>query len=150
MKLRTITGSTLFAATLSCALLASSPSCKNAQQAENNVFTGEQLVCMVLPLVEGLLVGTPEQIGADIIKACPSLQGFTTEVVAWVNQWLKDQPQMKSSWAAFVAAAPDAPAKRESWHAFLAATRKGARVYPVAATDANTQGPLDAAIDLAH
>ena len=91
-----------------------SPSCKNATQAENAVFTTEQIVCMVIPLAEDLLTGTPEEIAKDIVVACPTLQGFTTEVVAFVNQWLKSSP-----------------AQKDNWKAFVAASRKGPRIYPV-------------------
>lgn len=124
-------------------VMAAAPSCKNPQQAENAVFTGEQLLCMTIPLVEDLLTGTPEEIASDIVRACPTLQGFTTEVVAFVNQWLKDAPQRKDAWRAYIAASPDAATERESWRSFVAFARKGPRVYPVATTDANAPASHD-------
>lgn len=121
-KVSLVAHATLFfgAWSLVAMIVSTEPSCKNVQQAENGVFTAEQIVCMVIPLAEDLLTGTPEEVAAAIVAGCPSLQGFTTEVVAFVNQWIKSSP-----------------AQKDSWKTFVAANGKGARVYPVAATDAN-------------
>jgi hypothetical protein len=79
-------------------LLLPALSCKNAQQAQAGIFTGEQIVCMVAGLAENVLVGTPDQVAADIVAFCPELKLLSANVVAFVTQWMASAPAKRTAW----------------------------------------------------
>jgi hypothetical protein len=86
------------------ALVTSETSCKSPAQAEAGIFTFEQVLCMVVPLADGVLTGTPEEVAKALEGVCPSLQGFTAQVIDFVTKWFAQAPAQRAAWKAWAAA----------------------------------------------
>jgi hypothetical protein len=102
MRPRRLLASLALAASLALPVASASTQtgCTNAQQATAAVFTTEELACMVDGLVVGNLSGTPEQIAAGLESVCGGrLQSLTQDVVAFVQQWLAQEPAARARWA---------------------------------------------------
>lgn len=73
-------------------------SCTQTQvkNAENTVFTTEQVVCMSASLADGVLTGPAGDVAEQVKALCPGLDNLTQDVVAFVNQFTTSLPQMRA------------------------------------------------------
>ena len=69
------------------ALLLVVPGCKNAQQAENGVFTGEEILCLTASLAADVLTGQTQQDAEYLVQACKIAPTLTQDVINFINSF---------------------------------------------------------------
>lgn len=62
-----------------------SAGCKNVQQAENGVFTGEQILCLSATLAADVLSGNEQQVATELVQACQIAPTLTQDVITFIN-----------------------------------------------------------------